>query len=89
VRLASVGHPVLGDDTYGGGGGRRLVALPSPRAGSAAALLRFRHPATGAEVEFRAPLPPDLRGSLAALAGDPGVGELADPLAHFGFFDER
>ncbi|HVE80165.1 MAG TPA: RluA family pseudouridine synthase, partial [Gemmatimonadaceae bacterium] len=25
VHLASIGHPVLGDDTYGGGGGRRLV----------------------------------------------------------------
>ena len=28
VHLASVGHPVVGDDTYGGGGGRRLVGLP-------------------------------------------------------------
>jgi hypothetical protein len=47
VHLASIGHPVLGDDTYGGGGGRRLVALPSPRHFLHAALLRFRHPATG------------------------------------------
>jgi 23S rRNA pseudouridine1911/1915/1917 synthase len=72
VHLASTGHPVLGDDTYGGGGGRRLVALPSPRHFLHAALLRFAHPGTGAEVEFRAPLPPDLRTSLSALAGLPG-----------------
>ena len=31
VHMASIGHPVLGDDTYGGGGGRRLVALPLKR----------------------------------------------------------
>ena len=27
VHLAAIGHPVVGDDTYGGGGGRRMVAL--------------------------------------------------------------
>jgi 23S rRNA pseudouridine1911/1915/1917 synthase len=86
VHLASLGHPVLGDDTYGGGGGRRLVALPSPRHFLHAALLRFRHPATGAEVEFRSPLPADLRQSLSALAGDPALADDADVLARLGFF---
>jgi 23S rRNA pseudouridine1911/1915/1917 synthase len=86
VHLASVGHPVLGDDTYGGGGGRRLVQLPPQRHFLHAALLRFRHPASGAEVEFRAPLPDDLRRSLAALAGDPALAERPDPLADVGFF---
>jgi 23S rRNA pseudouridine1911/1915/1917 synthase len=86
VHLASVGHPVLGDDTYGGGGGRRLVALPSPRHFLHAALLRFRHPATGAEVEFRSPLPADLRQSLSALAGEPALADDADVLARLGFF---
>ncbi len=86
VHLASVGHPVLGDDTYGGGGGRRLVALPSPRHFLHAALLRFRHPATGADVEFRAPLPADLRASLAALAGDASLADDGDPLGRFGFY---
>src|SRR5678810_181481 len=46
VHLASVGHPVVGDDTYGGGGGRRLVALPARRHFLHAAWLRFRHPGT-------------------------------------------
>jgi 23S rRNA pseudouridine1911/1915/1917 synthase len=86
VHLASIGRPVLGDDTYGGGGGRRLVALPAPRHFLHAALLRFRHPATGAEVEFRAPLPVDLRRSLSALACDPALADDPDPLARLGFF---
>src|SRR5919109_3855401 len=30
VHLASIGHPVLGDDTYGGGGGRRAAEAPRP-----------------------------------------------------------
>ena len=88
VHLASVGHPVLGDDTYGGGGGRRLVALPSPRHFLHAALLRFAHPATGADMEFRAPLPADLRVSLSALAGTPALADEPDPLAHLGFYAE-
>ena len=86
VHLASVGHPVLGDDTYGGGGGRRLVALPAPRHFLHAALLRFRHPATGAEVEFRSPLPADLRRSLSALAADPALADDPDPLSRLGFY---
>src|SRR4029077_495997 len=61
VHLASTGHPVLGDDTYGGGGGRRLVALPPKRHFLHAAWLRFKHPVTGADIEIRSPLPDDLR----------------------------
>ncbi len=68
VHLASVGHPVVGDDTYGGGGGRRVVALPPHRHFLHAAWLRFRHPITGAEMDLRSPLPSDLRRSLAAVS---------------------
>jgi 23S rRNA pseudouridine1911/1915/1917 synthase len=70
VHLASVGHPVVGDDTYGGGGGRRVVALPSHRHFLHAAWLRFRHPITGADMDLRSPLPDDLRRSLAAVSHD-------------------
>jgi len=68
VHLASVGHPVVGDDTYGGGGGRRVVALLPHRHFLHAAWLRFRHPITGADMDLRSPLPDDLRRSLAAVS---------------------
>lgn len=61
VHLASVGHPVLGDVTYGGpevadGPGRPMLH---------AALLGFVHPATGERVSYRAPLPEDMERALA------------------------
>lgn len=89
VHLASVGHPVVGDDTYGGGGGRRLLSLPPHRHFLHAAWLRLRHPITGHALDLRAPLPAELAASLAAAAGDPTLADHPDPLASFGFFDER
>jgi 23S rRNA pseudouridine1911/1915/1917 synthase len=88
VHLQSIGHPVLGDDTYGGGGGRRLVGLGAQRHFLHAAWLRFRHPASGAAMDFRAPLPGDLRRSLAAIAHDPPLADHPDPLDAFGFYDD-
>lgn len=87
VHLASVGHPVVGDDTYGGGGGRRLVALPPGRHFLHAAWLRFRHPRTGATLDLRSPLPSDLAHSLATAAELPDLLTHPDPLAYLGFFD--
>jgi 23S rRNA pseudouridine1911/1915/1917 synthase len=86
VHLSALGHPVVGDDTYGGGGGRRLVPLPSKRHFLHAAWLRFRHPVTGSPVEVRSPLPPELVRALAAVAGADGSFADADPLVHFGFY---
>jgi 23S rRNA pseudouridine1911/1915/1917 synthase len=86
VHLQSVGHPVVGDDTYGGGGGRRLITMPPKRHFLHAAWLRFRHPATGAPVELRSPLPPELVRALSSAAGDDDDFSAADPLEHFGFF---
>jgi len=86
VHLASVGHPVAGDDTYGGGGGRRLLALPPRRHFLHAAWLRFRLPLSGVSIDLRAPLPDDLRRSLAAAARDPSLETHPDPLDHFGFY---
>ncbi|HET7631721.1 MAG TPA: RluA family pseudouridine synthase [Gemmatimonadaceae bacterium] len=86
VHLASIGHPVVGDDTYGGGGGRRLVKLAPTRHFLHAAWLAFRHPVTGDPVELRSPLPEDLRTALLAAAGpDAGIGDL-DPLEYLGFY---
>jgi 23S rRNA pseudouridine1911/1915/1917 synthase len=84
VHLQSVGHPVVGDDTYGGGGGRRLIIMPPKRHFLHAAWLRFRHPATGAPIDLRSPLPPDLVRALSSAADDDFTA--TDPLEHFGFF---
>jgi len=86
VHLQSVGHPVVGDDTYGGGGGRRLAELPPKRFFLHAAWLRFRHPITGDELDLRAPLPDDLRRSIAAISGMPELATQDDPLDVFRFF---
>ncbi len=87
VHLASVGHPVVGDDTYGGGGGRRLAALPPKRHFLHAAWLRFHHPVTRALIDLRSPLPDDLKTSLAALSAMPELASHPDPLDVFGFYN--
>src|SRR4051812_10664990 len=89
VHLSSIGHPVVGDDTYGGGGGRRLVSLPPQRHFLHAAWLGFAHPATGHALEFRAPLPTDLERSLSIAAGDDAAPAGTDALEHFGFYQLR
>lgn len=86
VHLASIGHPVIGDDTYGGGGGRRLMALPPKRHFLHAAWLVFNHPVTGAQLDLRSPLPDDLRKSLATAAGEPSWFAHPDPLEYLGFY---
>ena len=86
VHLSSIGHPVVGDDTYGGGGGRKLIALRAKRHFLHAAWLRFRHPASGDLVELRSALPSDLVHSVVRAAGpDVAFGD-TDPLEYFGFF---
>jgi 23S rRNA pseudouridine1911/1915/1917 synthase len=85
VHLASIGHPVAGDDVYGGGGARRLLGLPPKRHFLHAAWLIFPHPVTGELVDLRAPLPEDLVRSLAAAAG-PDTPLHPDPLDQFGFY---
>ncbi len=86
VHLASIGHPVVGDDTYGGGGARRLVDLPPRRHFLHAAWLVFPHPVTGATVELRSPLPPELARSLVAASGMRELIAHPDPLDFFGFY---
>ena len=88
VHLASLGHPVVGDDTYGGGGGRRLFDLPPKRHFLHAAWLIFRHPVTGAVVDLRSPLPPELRRALVAAAGPDLTFGDQDPLELLGFYRE-
>jgi 23S rRNA pseudouridine1911/1915/1917 synthase len=63
VHLASVGHPVLGDGRYGGGGDdARALGLDRPFLH--AWRLAFDHPATGERIDLEEPLPPDLEQAL-------------------------
>ncbi len=63
VHLAHVGHPVVGDATYGH---RRAVAGAN-RQMLHAARLAFTHPRTGKPVSFQAPIPADFQTLLDRL----------------------
>ena len=86
VHLASIGHPVVGDDTYGGGGGRKLMGLGPRRHFLHAAWLVFRHPVTGDTIDLRSPLPNDLHNALVVAAGPDVPLAATDPLEFFGFY---
>jgi 23S rRNA pseudouridine1911/1915/1917 synthase len=96
VHLEHVGHPVVGDPTYAGGGSRRVsggarkaaeaLERATPRQALHAAGLAFRHPATGVPMEFRAEWPADLREALRLAAGSEVVAH-PDPLAYLLFFN--
>ncbi len=64
VHLAHVRHPIVGDEIYGG---RRRLPVACPRQFLHAQRLAFRLPGTEQEVEFSAPLPPDLQAVLDRL----------------------
>jgi 23S rRNA pseudouridine1911/1915/1917 synthase len=63
VHLASVGHPVVGDDLYGERALKEFVKkFGEPhRYFLHAAELRFTHPSTGMPLEFHSPLPEKLQ----------------------------
>ena len=69
VHFASVGHPLVGDATYGNVGRSSSAGLRSDlkRQFLHAHLLGFRHPVTGEYLEFTSPLPAELRRTLADL----------------------
>ncbi len=87
VHLASIGHPVMGDDVYGGGGGRRVAGLPPKRHFLHAAWLAFNHPVTGKPLDFRSPLPEDLRRALTVIAGEHALPDTVDPLTAVRFYE--
>jgi 23S rRNA pseudouridine1911/1915/1917 synthase len=95
LHLEHVGHPVVGDPVYAGGGARRISGAAradadrlerlTPRQALHAAGLAFRHPVTGAPLAFRAEWPQDLRPALGMLGGSDLVAH-ADPLGYLQFF---
>ena len=87
VHLASIGHPVMGDDVYGGGGGRRVAGLPPKRHFLHAAWLAFNHPVTGKALDFRSPLPDDLRHALSVIAGEHALPDDVDALTALRFYE--
>jgi 23S rRNA pseudouridine1911/1915/1917 synthase len=74
VHLASIGHPVAGDATYGGTrtpssrrAASREALLSLERPALHAARLAFTHPASGERLSFEAPLPAELLAVLERL----------------------
>jgi 23S rRNA pseudouridine1911/1915/1917 synthase len=57
VQIAGLGHPIVGDSKYG------ATSDPARRLALHSSELKFRHPVSGASMEFRSPLP----GRLLAL----------------------
>jgi 23S rRNA pseudouridine1911/1915/1917 synthase len=96
VHLEHVGHPVVGDPVYTGGGSRRisgtarkaavLLEQATPRQALHAAALAFRHPVSGAPLEFHAEWPADLRAALVVAGGEELVAE-PEPLRYLLFFN--
>jgi 23S rRNA pseudouridine1911/1915/1917 synthase len=75
VHLASLGHPVVGDTTYGAPAKLRFGDSEEPtlpRTFLHAAKLAFTHPISGTPLEFEAPLPEELAAFLANVEGREG-----------------
>jgi len=82
VHMAHLGHPVLGDATYGAGFKASERRLTGPQASALrrlgrqalhAAVLGFDHPITGAPMRFESPIPDDMDALIAELRGQPPV----------------
>jgi 23S rRNA pseudouridine1911/1915/1917 synthase len=77
VHLASIGHPLIGDDVYGPGFRTKAAKLEKKAREAVEALgrqalhahiLGVEHPASAEFIEFKSPLPPDLLRLRHALA---------------------
>jgi 23S rRNA pseudouridine1911/1915/1917 synthase len=96
VHLEHLGHPIVGDPVYAGGGSRRISGIArrraelleraTPRQALHAAALAFRHPVSGAPLEFHAEWPADLRHALVVAGGEELVAQSA-PLSYLRFFN--
>lgn len=68
AHLSSIGHPILGDRSYGGGGDdAKRLGLSRPFLH--ARRLALTHPITGERIEVEEPLPEDLQAALTLARG--------------------
>ncbi len=70
VHLKYIGHPVVGDEKYGGRKTSRLDKRWCPRQFLHALRIEFTHPQTGQRMSFESPLPDDLKQALQMLEGE-------------------
>ena len=70
VQLAALGHPVIGDRKYGAKFDAKFDGKTDParRLALHACELKFRHPVSGAPMEFHSALPPRLKALVEARA---------------------
>jgi 23S rRNA pseudouridine1911/1915/1917 synthase len=69
VHLTSLGHPILGDQTYGGKKVCTVEGVEIPRVMLHARTLGFHHPSTGEFQEYTKPFPSDMEQVVQALDG--------------------
>lgn len=69
VHLSAIGHPLVGDELYGG----RRDGIELARPFLHAAFLEFSHPVDGSRIAFESQLPDDLKQTLSSLANGFGV----------------
>ena len=67
VHLTSLGHPILGDQTYGGRKVCRVGEIEMPRVMLHARTLGFQHPALGTAQEYTSCVPSDMQAVYQAL----------------------
>jgi 23S rRNA pseudouridine1911/1915/1917 synthase len=66
--MASIGHPVVGDDRYGGPRSGSPAALAIDRPWLHAEHLAFDHPVSGEHLSFESPVPEELLTVLTQLS---------------------
>ena len=83
VHLTSLGHPILGDHTYGGRKVCTIADVEVPRVMLHARTLGFTHPVTGKVEDFTKSVPADMERVMSVLdqLGIPGEKKPREPFA--------
>jgi 23S rRNA pseudouridine1911/1915/1917 synthase len=76
VHLAALGHPLVGDSTYG----KRATKIAFARQALHAERLALTHPGTRRKVSWRVDPPPDMQELISALRRESGQTKLTSPV---------